>query len=182
MIPNFVMPENTDPQISIRMEPEALSDTAIIIHLIGFIDTYNSDFFAKQMQAVIDAGYTKIVLGCSGLNYVSSTGVGAFTAILKTLGKSGTVAIAEMSYKVSEVFQLLGFSSFFRIFDTMDSAKAFIQNVESGKPESTTTVFPKTISCPICNKKLKISKAGVFRCPECKTGIVVDETGNISLK
>lgn len=180
MIPNFVMPDDTDTQVSVRMEPEVLAPDAIIIHLVGYIDTYNSQFFAKQMQAVLDAGYSKVILACRGINYISSTGVGAFTSILKTVGARGMVVIAEAQQKVIEVFQLLGFASFFRIFDSLDEAKEAVLNPKAATVSN--NPFPKVMDCPICSKKLKISKPGTFRCPECKVGLIVDETGNVSLK
>ena len=180
MIPNFVMPDETDSQMSVRMDPEPLNSETIVIHLTGYIDTYNSEFFAKQMRAVITAGYTKVVLACSRINYISSTGVGAFTSILKTVGTAGMVIIAEAQHKVLEVFQLLGFSSFFKIFDSLADAKTYALNPTA--PSAKTDGFPKVADCPICNKKLKISKAGTFRCPECKVGLIVNELGDMSLR
>jgi anti-sigma B factor antagonist len=179
MIPNFLMPDEVDSQAAVRMDPEILSSEAIIIHLTGYIDTYNSEFFAKQMNAVMTAGYSRIILACKGINYLSSTGVGAFTNILKTLGTKGEVVIAEAQQKILEVFQLLGFSSFFRIFDSLDAAK---QHILSDASTSKLEIFPKVMACLICTKQLKVSKSGIFRCPECKTGLIVDINGAISLK
>lgn len=179
MIPNFQMPDASDTQASIRMEPEPLSSTAIIVHLVGYIDTYNSQFFAKQMSAVHAAGYNSIILGCRQVTYISSTGVGAFTTILKEVGKKGKVIIAEPATKILEVFQLLGFASFFPIFSSLEEAKsAALGQVEV--VDSAT--FPKILSCSICNKKLKVTKPGMFRCPECKTGLIINELGDITLK
>lgn len=182
MIPNFKMPDKSDSQQTIRMEPEILNSSAIVVHLTGFIDTYNSEFFTAQMRALIAAGYSKIVLACAKLTYISSTGVGAFTAILKDVGKKGEVIIAESPTKVLEVFQLLGFSSFFHISPSLTAAKerAIASGATSAAPSA--TVFPKILDCPICEKKLKITKAGMFRCPECKTGVIVNEIGELSLK
>lgn len=179
MIPNFTMPEDMTEQVTIRMDPEIVSDSAIIMHLTGYIDTYNSSFFAKQMSAILAAGYISVILECRGLNYMSSTGVGAFTNILKEVGSKGVVVLAEPQQKILEVFQLLGFSSFFKAFDSIDEAKKFVL---SPRDRVDTSFFPMVLTCPVCNKKLKTEKAGTFRCPECKTGLVVDEKGTVTLK
>ncbi|MCP4178729.1 MAG: anti-sigma F factor antagonist, partial [bacterium] len=42
-------------------------------------------------------------------------------------------------------------------------------------------IFPKIFRCPICSKKLKASKAGRFRCSECKTILAIDNSGQVFL-
>ena len=37
----------------------------IFIYLSGYIDTYNSSFFQKQITKVIEAGYINLVFNCS---------------------------------------------------------------------------------------------------------------------
>jgi len=43
------------------------------------------------------------------------------------------------------------------------------------------TVFPKSVDCPICRKKLKASKEGKFRCPSCKTILFIDKEAKLYL-
>jgi len=183
MIPKFVMPDDVEGQVTVRMDPEELNDTSLIMHLTGYIDTYNSEFFAKQMKTCIAAGYVNIILACSGLNYISSTGVGAFTAMLKDLVNKGEVVIAEAPIKIIEVFQLLGFTSFFKIFDSVSKAKEYILSDKQPKDTKTASEsFPLVVNCPICEKKFKVSKSGAYRCPQCKSPIVIDGAGKIQVK
>jgi hypothetical protein len=37
--------------------------------------------------------------------------------------------------------------------------------------------FPRIFACAVCGRRLRTSKAGFFRCCECKTVLRVDETG-----
>ncbi len=86
--------------------------------------------------------------------------------------------LLEIQPKVYEVFQLLGFSQFFNIKENLEEAVAFFAaKSEEGKG----TVFPKIFKCPICSKKLKASKAGRFRCSECKTILAIDNAGQVFL-
>ncbi|MCI6809104.1 MAG: STAS domain-containing protein [Spirochaetia bacterium] len=151
----------------------------IFIYLSGYIDTYNSSFFQKQITKVIEAGYINLVFNCSSLNYVSSTGIGSFTVFLKIVKpKGGDVVLLEIQPKVYEVFQLLGFSQFFNIKNTADEAIAFFS---AGGVSSEASVFPLIISCPVCVKKLRATKSGRFRCSGCRSILAINDSGEVSL-
>jgi hypothetical protein len=127
----------------------------------------------------IEAGYIRLIFQCGGLNYVSSTGIGSFTAFLKSAKpRGGDLVLLEIQPKVYEVFQLLGFSQFFNIKDNLDDSIDFFR---SGSSAEKSTMFPKVFSCPICSKKLKATKAGRFRCSECKTILAIDNAGQVFL-
>ena len=151
----------------------------LTLMLSGYIDTYNSASFQKRTMKAIDAGYTKLVFDCLGLNYVSSTGIGSFTSFLKSLkAMGGDMVLSSVQPKVFEVFQLLGFSQFFHIKDSIGEAEAYLRG---GGQTVFDSVFPQVFDCPICSKKLKAIKAGRFRCSGCKTILAVDETGQVFL-
>jgi anti-anti-sigma factor len=147
--------------------------------LTGYIDTYNSNFFQKRVNRAIEAGYVRLIFHCGSLNYVSSTGIGSFTAFLKTVKpRGGDLVLLEIQPKVYEVFQLLGFSQFFNIKENLEEAKAFFNK---GVEPVTSTIFPKIFKCPICSTKLKAAKPGRFRCSNCKTILAIDNSGQIFL-
>ena len=72
-----------DDGLKITLDTIADVDKGLIIYLNGYIDTYNSSLFQKRIQKVVEAGYVNLVFNCATLNYVSSTGIGSFTAFLK---------------------------------------------------------------------------------------------------
>jgi anti-anti-sigma factor len=165
--------------LRIYLEKDSGDSSVMELNLKGFLDTYNSSDFQKEVNKIIESGTVKILFNCAELNYVSSTGIGAFTAFLKTLKqKSGDLVLANLQPKVFEVFQLLGFSKFFNITQNMDEAKKILKGQ---KEETAPTNFPKIFKCPICKKNLKASKPGRFRCTECKTILNVDNDGHVSL-
>ncbi|QTQ13301.1 anti-sigma factor antagonist [Treponema parvum] len=181
MINNNLVPgfdDEKDDSIKITLERIAEVPNCLSVHLNGYIDTYNSSFFQKRIAKVVEAGYINLVFNCSALNYVSSTGIGSFTAFLKLVkSKGGDIVLLEIQPKVFEVFQLLGFSQFFNIKNTYaDSIELF----KSGRPE-VNTVFPVIFSCPVCSKRLKATRSGRFRCSECKSILTVDAQGQCSL-
>ncbi len=180
IVPGF--DDEKDDSLKIRLQKAESVENALILHLTGYIDTYNSNYFQKRVLKVIENGFINIIFHCSGLNYVSSTGIGSFTAFLKTLKpKGGEVVLLEIQPKVFEVFQLLGFSQFFNIKDDISEAVRFFQRGGAATESDASGVFPKTFNCPICSKKLKASKPGRFRCSECKTILAIDNTGQVFL-
>ncbi len=177
IVPGF--DEEKDESLKIRLQKVDSADGCLILFLTGYIDTYNSNFFQKRVNRAIEAGFVRLIFHCSGLNYVSSTGIGSFTAFLKAVKpRGGDLVLLEIQPKVYEVFQLLGFSQFFNIKDSMDEAVAFFS---TGIAKAQTEIFPKIFKCPICSKKLKATKPGRFRCSECKTILAIDNNGQVFL-
>ncbi|MFA6855759.1 MAG: STAS domain-containing protein [Treponema sp.] len=176
LVPGFN--EEKDDSLKISLEKVDGVPNGLCIYLNGYIDTYNSNFFQKKIQKVVEAGFINLIFNCSSLNYVSSTGIGSFTAFLKMVKpKGGDIVLLEIQPKVYEVFQLLGFSQFFNIKDTTEDAVSLFKN---GAPV-VDSVFPKVFACPVCTKRLRATRSGRFRCSECKSILAIDAQGNVSL-
>ncbi len=179
LVPGFN--DERDDSLKINLEKLEEVENGLVIYLNGYIDTYNSSFFQKRIQKVVEAGFINLVFNCASLNYVSSTGIGSFTAFLKMIKpKGGDIVLLEIQPKVYEVFQLLGFSQFFNIKDSMQEASAFFKSVGTNVPSSD-SIFPKIFSCPVCSKRLKATKSGRFRCSECKSILAIDPQGQVFL-
>ncbi len=177
IVPGF--DDEKDDSLKIKLQKIDTVEGCLVLYLTGYIDTYNSNFFQKRVTRAIESGFTRLIFHCAGLNYVSSTGIGSFTAFLKAVKpRGGDLVLLEIQPKVYEVFQLLGFSQFFNIKDNLDEAVNFF--VKGGQTGST-DLFPKIFKCPICSKKLKATKAGRFRCSECKTILAIDNAGQVFL-
>jgi anti-anti-sigma factor len=177
IVPGF--DEEKDESLKIKLQGVDGVEGCLILYLTGYIDTYNSNNFQKRIQRAIEKGYIRLIFQCGGLNYVSSTGIGSFTAFLKAVKpRGGDLVLLEIQPKVYEVFQLLGFSQFFNIKDNLDEAVNFFR---SGVLPEGASLFPKVFNCPICSKKLKALKPGRFRCSECKTILAVDNAGQVFL-
>ncbi|GHV61871.1 anti-sigma factor antagonist [Spirochaetia bacterium] len=168
-----------DENLKIKLQSVAEVEGCLVLYLNGYIDTYNSNYFQKQVGKVIESGFFKLVFQCGGLNYVSSTGIGSFTAFLKSVKpRGGDVVFLEIQPKVFEVFQLLGFAQFFNIKDNLEDSLNFFRSGTSADPAP---AFPRSFTCPGCTKKLKAPKPGRFRCSECKTILAIDNAGQVFL-
>ena len=177
---------------SLKITPMQVGGDGKTVQLIltGYLDTYNSPEFQSHVNQLIDSGIVRIIFNCNGLNYISSTGIGAFTAFLKNLKqKKGDMVLFGLQHKVMDVFQLLGFTKFFKIADDLDGALVMLESLaamgagQQARPEVqqvTKDVFPLVFECPHCGKKLKASKPGKYRCSGCQGIIKLDEQGSVS--
>jgi anti-anti-sigma factor len=181
MANNDVVPgfdDEKDDSLKIKIEKVDDAPKCLMLTLTGYIDTYNSNFFQKRVQKAIEAGFVRLIFQCGSLNYVSSTGIGSFTTFLKAVKpQGGDLVMLDIQPKVYEVFQLLGFSQFFNIKDSLDDSVRYFNTDRTVKP----SVFPKVVSCPICYKKLKAVKSGRFRCSECKSILAIDGNAQVLL-
>jgi anti-anti-sigma factor len=176
LVPGF--DDEKDESLKIQLQKVDEVEGCLILYLNGYIDTYNSNYFQKRVAKAIEKGFIKLIFQCNGLNYVSSTGIGSFTAFLKSVKpRGGDLVLLEIQSKVYEVFQLLGFSQFFNVRENLDESVNYFR---TGTAESV-SLFPKVFSCPICSKKLKALKPGRFRCSECKTILAIDNGGQVFL-
>ena len=176
LIPGFN--DEKDDSLKISLEKVESVDNCIILYLNGYIDTYNSAIFQKRVAKVVEAGFVNLIFNCTSLNYVSSTGIGALTSFQKIVKpKGGDIVLFEIQSKVYEVFQLLGFSQFFNIKETQEEAIEFFNE----EPVVQESIFPKIFACPVCARKLKATKAGRFRCSECKSILAIDNQGQVLL-
>jgi anti-anti-sigma factor len=176
LVPGF--DDEKDESLKIQLQKVDGVDGCLILYLNGYIDTYNSNYFQKRVAKAIEKGFIKLIFQCGGLNYVSSTGIGSFTAFLKSVKpRGGDLVLLEIQPKVYEVFQLLGFSQFFNIRGNLEESVSYFS---SGAAEAV-SLFPKVFSCPICSKRLKALKPGRFRCSECKTILAIDNGGQVFL-
>jgi anti-anti-sigma factor len=171
--------EKGDESLKIKLQNIEQVEGCLVLYLSGYIDTYNSNLFQKRIAKAITSGFIRLIFQCNALNYVSSTGIGSFTAFLKAVKpRGGDLILLDIQPKVYEVFQLLGFSQFFNIRDNLEDSINFFR---SGSSAASVSLFPKIFACPICAKKLKATKPGRFRCSECKTILAIDNAGQVFL-
>ena len=164
------------PDLVLDLEPIDSQDAAIL-HLSGLIDSSNSDHFRKQAQNIINSGYHNLIIDGTRTTFLSSTGIGAFTALLKLIReKGGSLNIYGMPQKIYDVFQLLGFTTFFRFYSSREEALQML-----GSDAEHDTTFPVKFQCPVCRKSLKAPKAGRFRCSSCRVILAVDRSGSVHL-
>ncbi len=166
-----------DKDLKFTLSKDQVMPDVLHVFLKGRIDSYNADFFQDRMEKILEFGIVKIIFRCSALDYVSSSGLGAFVKVHQDFTrKHGMFVFSELKPKVYEVFQLLGFNRLFCIVTDIIDAAYYIREAEKPKRD----VFPFKFHCPICDKQLSANKSGNFRCPSCKSILAISENGEIN--
>ncbi len=89
----------------------------VFIQVEGRIDTTNYNEFESAVNEVLKEDVKQIYLDCSGLNYISSSGLRIFLTIQKKMmAAGGKLKLFGMQPAIREIFDISGFSSIFTIY------------------------------------------------------------------
>lgn len=69
-----------------------------------------------------------------------------------------------------------------KIYGYIENSILFIEGEQLTKEKKEDNIFPKLFVCATCSKQLKVTKPGRFRCSECKSILIVDSQGKMSLE
>lgn len=84
----------------------------------GRLDTVASTQFAQEMQPILENASKQIVLDCTKMEFISSSGLRLFLSIRKqALADGGNVTIKGATPDVKQVFTITGFTALFQFSD-----------------------------------------------------------------
>jgi anti-sigma B factor antagonist len=102
--------------MQITLKDEA--DTKIVI-LNGKLDTNSTPAAEAEVNQLMDAGATKILVNFEQISYISSSGLRFLLATAKRLKASGgELKVCSLNEMATEVFELSGFSAIIGVFAT----------------------------------------------------------------
>lgn len=84
--------------------------------IAGRLDTINSAKSEKDFMPLKENAEKEIVLDCTGLEYISSSGLRLFLSLRKEIqAKGGSLVIEHINDDIRNVFTITGFSNLFDI-------------------------------------------------------------------
>ena len=96
-----------------------------VIAVEGSIDALTADAFLESMQEQLAAGHYRLVIDLSQVSYASSAGLRAILVALKEARQEGgDLTLAAVQKGVYRVFEMSGFNSILKIFDSVAAAVA----------------------------------------------------------
>ncbi|WP_296698720.1 STAS domain-containing protein [Algoriphagus sp.] len=106
--------------LTIEIQKEDVHDLLIIK---GEIDASNSVMLDQKMLDLKNAGSKSILVDGSGLEYISSAGLGVFMSYLEDFQEEEIdLKIFSLSPRVFEVFKILGLDQLMSIYDSKQAA------------------------------------------------------------
>ena len=109
-----------------------------LIELPARVDVSSAPLLEDLCQGLLESGQFKIICDFSRNEYVSSAGLRVFLSTLKRTRKSGGDAVlCCLKPGILEIFDMTGFTSLFKIVDSIEAALALFQptSVESSHAE-----------------------------------------------
>lgn len=89
-------------------------EDSIVGLLEGRLDTAASQQFANDIVPLLDNADKHIILDCTKLEFISSSGLRLFLSLRKaTIAKGGDITITGVSPEIKQVFTITGFCSLF---------------------------------------------------------------------
>jgi anti-sigma B factor antagonist len=102
-------------------------DGADVIAVVGEIDASSSIEVDLAIAKSVGEGFTKILVDCSGLEYISSAGLGVFMSYVEEFNEKGIrMVLFGMSEKVANTFEILGLNQLLHIAPDKVEAKKLI--------------------------------------------------------
>jgi anti-anti-sigma factor len=102
---------------------EDRSERCTIIGIRGRLDTMTYGILEKRITEHFDGGEKRILVDCSRMDYVSSSGLRVFLIGLKRARTDGgRFAICELRENIREIFEISGFSTIFEVFFSREEA------------------------------------------------------------
>jgi anti-sigma B factor antagonist len=97
----------------------------LILKADGGIDSTNAEEVVAELTRLVESGIRKLVVDCTGLGYISSTGVGVLVRLHKTLGSVGGQAkVASVRGPVFRLLELTKLAELFEIYPSVEDALA----------------------------------------------------------
>jgi anti-sigma B factor antagonist len=102
-------------------------DTVNILELKGYLDAHTAPKLEEAFQNLLRTERYNIVVNCRDLSYISSAGLGVFMAFIEDVRKNrGDIKLSNMTPKVYNVFDLLGFPLLYEILkDEQEAVRRF---------------------------------------------------------
>lgn len=101
-----------------------------VLAIVGEIDASSSIDLDLAIAKSLSEGYTKILVDCSALEYISSAGLGVFMSYIEEFKeKNFTMVIFGMKEKVMNTFSILGLDEMLVIVQTKVEAKKKLSEV-----------------------------------------------------
>ncbi|OCT11287.1 hypothetical protein A8709_06320 [Paenibacillus pectinilyticus] len=102
---------------------EQLQGDVVVVTLEGRLDGNTSASLESAFAKLVEQGNGKFVFNLQGLDYVSSAGLRSLLSAAKMVKViQGKLALSRMNENVKEVFDMSGFSSIFKLYETEDEA------------------------------------------------------------
>lgn len=94
-----------------------------VMELHGYLDAHTTPVLEDSFQKLMNEKKYRIIINCKELTYISSAGLGVFMAFIEDVrAGGGDIKMSDMTSKVFNIFDLLGFPMLYDIVTREEEA------------------------------------------------------------
>ncbi len=94
-----------------------------VLELRGYLDAHTTPALEDTFQRMLNERKYRLIVNCKELTYISSAGLGVFMAFIEDVrAHEGDIKLSDMSPKVFNIFDLLGFPMLYDILSSEEEA------------------------------------------------------------
>jgi len=109
-------------------EPLSYQQIALVVTVQGNVDKLAVRQFERQFQDYFNVGYYFIIFDCSGLKYISSSGLQVLLKTVEMYHKAGGIFLfIKVLSQIGKFFDILGFTPIFTSFSTKEEAITYLE-------------------------------------------------------
>jgi anti-sigma B factor antagonist len=102
---------------------EIKNDQCVIVGITGRLDTTNYSLLESKLMEMIENNHHKILVECSKMDYISSSGLRILLMALKKITQvKGKFVLCSLQENILEIFEISGFTSIFEIHANQEDA------------------------------------------------------------
>jgi anti-sigma B factor antagonist len=102
---------------------EKKMDTCMVVGISGRLDTTNYSILEKKLMDMIANQQDRIIVECSHMDYVSSSGLRILLMALKKITQQkGKFVLCGLQENIREIFEISGFTNIFEIHPSQEDA------------------------------------------------------------
>ncbi|MHC4909895.1 MAG: STAS domain-containing protein [Planctomycetota bacterium] len=103
---------------------DEIDEDLIVIIADGGLNSSTAEEFVSSIGKLVDAGLRKIIVDCSGLDYISSYGLGILIRLHRRMSEhGGNVKLSNVRGMLPEILQLTRLNRHLGIFPSVDAAR-----------------------------------------------------------
>ncbi len=92
------------------------NENMVVVSLIGEFDTVATTTMSEELNRVINLTSQQLVIDCTDLEYISSSGLRFFMQLKKSSEQhGGSIVLRHLNEDVEDIFHLSGFHHIFNI-------------------------------------------------------------------
>lgn len=90
------------------------SNDLVKVFVVGEVDIYTAQSFKEKLGQIVEESKNDLVIDCSKLNYIDSTGLGIFVGAFKKLKQDGrNLRISSLKDSIKKLFIITGLDKLF---------------------------------------------------------------------